>query len=414
MNQLSERNQFYWTIALLCCLGGMLFFFYFDRQIVSILKTTLMDEMDISNAKYSGLVTAFMVPYTLCYFVSGLIVDKYGCRYVLTGVALLMALASVITGLSTSFTQLLVGRVLLGMAESGAVPALTLSIFTWFKSEQRAFAFQIANMIQWFGLISAPPFIAWLTLSQGWRIAFFLPATIGALAGIIWFFISKKAPKVEDTKENEEKEEKVPVLARYKLVLSSAPVWILIISRLLTDPFWFFYQYWQVGFMQEKIGITLAEAGSIMWFPPLFSVLAVLGICRISDKLVSNGVPSKFARLKILWICTFLAPFTFLLPMISDKWVALGIMTCINFMCAAWLTMTTIIMGELVPNKAIATAIGLMSAIGGVSSIMFNGVVGSIIDKFGYSVPIYIGGLLHPLGAIILAIYFLKKRNDNR
>lgn len=410
MERRTDNGQFFWTAALICCLGGVLFFFYFDRQIVSILKTTLMTEMNITNTKYSGMVTAFMLPYTLCYFFSGYIVDKFGSRYVLSCVAIIMAIASIITGCAHSYNQLLVGRVLLGIAESGAVPALTLSIFTWFRAEQRAFAFQITTMIQWLGLIAAPPFIAWITLAHGWRVAFFFPAVVGACAAVIWFFLSKKAPVAEDVGVRPEEANKLAALDRYKMVLSSAPVWMLIISRLLTDPFWFFYQYWQVGFMQEKIGLSLSQVGEMMWFPPLFSVVAVLGICRMSDKLVSKGVPSKFARLRILWICTFLSPLTLMLPLVSDRWVALAIMTAVNFMCAAWLTLSTIIMGELVSGSVIATAIGLMSAIGGVSSILFNGVVGSIIDKFGYSIPIYFGGLLHPLGALLLAFFFLRKK----
>ena len=85
-------------------------------------------------------------------------------------------------------------------------------------------------------------------------------------------------------------------------------------------------------------------------------------------------------------------------------------MTVINFMCTAWLSMATIMMGGLAPRIAIATAIGVMSALGGVSSIIFNGFVGTIIDHFGYSLPVYIGATLHPIGAIVLAVYFLRNK----
>ncbi len=67
----------------------------------------------------------------------------------------LMSLATLITGLSHSMIGLITGRVLLGLAESGIVPALTLAVFTWFRAEQRAFAFQLTNIIQSLGLIIA-------------------------------------------------------------------------------------------------------------------------------------------------------------------------------------------------------------------------------------------------------------------
>lgn len=396
--------------ALLLILGCILFFFSLDRQIVSILKTTLMHELNLDNSDYSLLISAFMIPYTFMYFFVGGIVDRFGSRYVLAVLMVLMSIATLITGLSHSLTGLMAGRVLLGLAESGIVPALTLAVFTWFRAEQRAFAFQLTNIIQSLGLILAPPFVAWITLSAGWRWAFFIPAMAGVVVGLLWFFSSRRTPPAQDT-EPTEPASAVPLLQRYRMVLTSKPIWALLIARLLTDPFWFFYQYWQVGFMQEKIGLTLAEVGKLMWFPPLVAVFGVLAVCWASDRLVARGMTPTRARLTIIWSVTCLAPLVFLLPSVSNAYAAVGIMTVINFMCTAWLSMATIMMGGLAPRVAIATAIGVMSALGGVTSIIFNGFVGSIIDHFGYSMPIYAGATLHPIGALVLAAFFLRRKS---
>ena len=394
-----------WVLLLL--LGCVLFFFSLDRQIVSILKTTLMEELGLNNSDYSILISAFMIPYTLMYFFVGGLVDRFGSRYVLTVLMVLMSLATLITGLSSSMSGLIAGRVLLGLAESGIVPALTLAVFTWFRAEQRAFAFQLTNIIQSLGLILAPPFVAWVTLSTGWRWAFFIPAAAGVVVGILWFFASRRTPPAaEDVSETSAIA--IPLVERYRMVLTSKPIWALLIARLLTDPFWFFYQYWQVGFMQEKIGLTLAQVGKLMWLPPLVAVFGVLAVCRASDRLVARGMDQTRARLAIIWSVTCLAPLVFLLPSLSSAWAAVAIMTVINFMCTAWLSMATIMMGGLAPRIAIATAIGVMSALGGVTSIIFNGFVGTIIDNFGYAMPIYVGATLHPIGALVLAAFFLR------
>lgn len=408
-----EGNKFsLFIFLLLLLLGCILFFFSFDRQIVSILKTTLMHEMGVSNKDYSLLITAFMAPYIGMYFFSGVLVDKFGSRLVLTFLMIMMAIATLITGFSHSLTGMLIGRFMLGLAESGVVPALTLAIFTWFKAEQRAFAFQLTNIVQSLGLIVAPPFIAWITLSHSWRWAFFIPAVVGSLVGLLWFIASRRQPTV--TAPQPESKDDVSMLQRYKFVLASAPVWTLIVARLLTDPFWFFYQYWQIGFMQEKLGLSLARVGELMWFPPLVAVFGVLLVCRISDRLVARGVEPTRARLNLIWAVTCLAPLIFFLPAVQNVWLAVGIMTVINFMCTAWLSMVTIMMGGLVPRAAIATAIGIMSALGGISAIIFNGFVGAIIDLYGYAVPIYVGAVLHPAGAIVLAGYFLRYKKINQ
>lgn len=134
-------------------------------------------------------------------------------------------------------------------------------------------------------------------------------------------------------------------------------------------------------------------------------------MCWASDRLVSRGMEPTRARLTIIWSVTCLAPLVFLLPSVSNVYAAIGIMTIINFMCTAWLSMATIIMGGLASRVAIATAIGVMGALGGVTSIIFNGFVGSIIDNFGYSMPIYVGATLHPLGALVLAVFFLRRKS---
>ena len=414
MSQLATSNvhrdsgsMLLWVLLLI--LGGVLFFFSLDRQIVSILKTTLMHELSLSNTDYSILISAFMIPYTLMYFIVGGIVDRFGSRYVLSALMIVMSIATLITGMSTSLNGLIAGRVLLGLAESGIVPALTLAVFTWFKAEKRAFAFQLTNIIQSLGLILAPPFVAWVTLSTGWRWAFFIPAIAGVVVGLMWFYSSRRTPAAVEEVPHENSAN-VPLLQRYKMVLTSKPIWALLIARLLTDPFWFFYQYWQVGFMQEKIGLTLAQVGKMMWFPPLVAVFGVLAACWMSDRLVARGMSSTRARLTIIWSVTCLSPLVFLLPSMTNPYAAVAIMTIINFMCTAWLSMATIMMGGLAPRIAIATAIGVMSALGGVTSIIFNGFVGTIIDHFGYSLPVYIGATLHPIGAIVLAVYFLRNK----
>lgn len=414
MSQLATSNvhrdsgsMLIWVLLLI--LGGVLFFFSLDRQIVSILKTTLMHELSLSNTDYSILISAFMIPYTLMYFIVGGIVDRFGSRYVLSALMVVMSIATLITGMSTSLNGLIAGRVLLGLAESGIVPALTLAVFTWFKAEKRAFAFQLTNIIQSLGLILAPPFVAWVTLSTGWRWAFFIPAIAGVVVGLMWFYSSRHTPAAVEEVPHENSAN-VPLLQRYKMVLTSKPIWALLIARLLTDPFWFFYQYWQVGFMQEKIGLTLAQVGKMMWFPPLVAVFGVLAACWMSDRLVARGMSSTRARLTIIWSVTCLSPLVFLLPSMTNPYAAVAIMTVINFMCTAWLSMATIMMGGLAPRIAIATAIGVMSALGGVTSIIFNGFVGTIIDHFGYSLPVYIGATLHPIGAIVLAVYFLRNK----
>ncbi|MGK2889340.1 MAG: MFS transporter [Candidatus Malihini olakiniferum] len=71
---------------------------------MSILKTTLMHELSLTNSDYSMLISAFMIAYTFMYFFVGRIVDRFGSRYVLVSLMVMMSLATLLTGLSHSLS----------------------------------------------------------------------------------------------------------------------------------------------------------------------------------------------------------------------------------------------------------------------------------------------------------------------
>jgi ACS family hexuronate transporter-like MFS transporter len=195
-----------------------------------------------------------------------------------------------------------------------------------------------------------------------------------------------------------------------RLLLALPAVRTLIFARVISDPFWFFFQYWQTPFLQERVGLTLARVGQLTWIPPLAYVGVALGFSAISDRLVARGWLASRARLVLLLGATVLAPAAFVLPLVRSEFLAVGLVTLVWVMCATWLNMSSILMGALVPRHSLASAIGLMSALGGITSIGFNAVVGTIIDRFGYDGPFWFGACLHPLAAGLLVWHFLRKR----
>src|SRR5687767_4118635 len=121
---------------LLVVLGSVFALFAGDRAVLGILKTTLGTELSLTNSGYSLLVTCFMVPYTAMYFFVGGWIDRIGVKVALAMCVAGMSLATVIGGTAHGLTQLAVSRFLLGIAEAGVVPAITVAIFTWFASER--------------------------------------------------------------------------------------------------------------------------------------------------------------------------------------------------------------------------------------------------------------------------------------
>jgi ACS family hexuronate transporter-like MFS transporter len=385
-----------------------------DRAILGVLKTTICRELSLSNRDYSLLVTAFMVPYTVMYLFVGGWVDRFGVRVMLVCCGLGMAFASLLAGTTQGLAQLASARFVLGAAEAGVVPAITLAVFTWFPSERRAFAYSLANTVQQSAYILCPPVVATLTLWLGWRSSFLISSVCGAAIALLWWQVNRAAgePPQTEIAAAGPKPAELGLWGRIRQLLSLPSVRVLIIARILSDPFWFFFQYWQTAFLQEKVGMSLVRVGQLTWIPPLVYMGVALGFSALSDRLIARGWPAPRARLMLLLGATALAPAAFILPFVHSEWLAILLVTLVWTMCSTWLNMSSVFMGALVPRHALASSIGIMSALGGVTSITFNAFVGSIIDHFGYSTPFFIGACLHPLAAVLLTLHFARNTGE--
>lgn len=399
----------WWILALL----GLIFaLFAGDRAILGILKATLSAELGLSNAGYSLLVTAFMVPYTAMYFFVGGWIDRYGAGRLLLLCTVGMSVATVLAGTAHGLGQLFAARLILGVAEAGVVPAITLAIFTWFPSERRAVAYSLANTVQQTAYILCPPFVAAVTLGFGWRWAFLVPGLTGFAIAAAWW----QTQRIAGSPPPPEPGAEAPagpgfgLLERLRQLWALPAVRFLILARIVSDPFWFFFQYWQTAFLQERIGMSLARVGQLTWIPPLAYMGVALALSAFSDRLVARGWPAPRARLMLILAATALAPAAFALPLVRGEFAALALVTAVWVMCATWLNMSSVFMGALVPRHSLASALAIMSALGGVTSIGFNAVVGTLIDRFGYDLPFYAGACLHPLAAGLLAWHFLRRR----
>lgn len=407
LNDHPKTPRIAWWILLV--LGLIFALFAGDRAVLGILKTTLGTELGLTNSAYSLLVTAFMLPYTAMYFFVGRWIDRFGTKVMLAACVTLMSLATVIAGTANGVPQLAVARFVLGVAEAGIVPAITVAIFTWFASERRAVAYSLANTVQQTAYILCPPFVAAITLGLGWRWSFLIPGLSGFAIAALWWHANSVAgqpPPPESTAVSG------PVVgSNFRALLALPAVRMLILARVISDPFWFFFQYWQTAFLQERVGLSLARVGQLTWIPPLVYVIIALILSAFSDRLITRGWSAPKARLVLILAATSLAPAAFLLPLVRSEFGAILLVTLTWTMCATWLNMSSVFMGALVPRSSLASAIGLMSALGGVTSIAFNGVIGSIIDRFGYDAPFWFGACLHPFAAGVLAWHFLRRKS---
>jgi ACS family hexuronate transporter-like MFS transporter len=393
--------------ALLFMLVGASVLFFIDRQSLAILKSTISGEFGMSNENYGTLIMAYLMPYTLGYLFSGQLIDRWGTRRCAALFLIGMSSATVGCGLAHNFHQLVVAQIVLGLSESGVVPSIMVMTTKWYPAERRGFVLTMFQALQSIGPIMTPPLVAALTLAHGWRTSFLVPGTLSFALAAVWYLTDRKpAPNASVGRTRIG----APGLGSLKLVLKTPSLRGVLLVRIITDPAWFFLLYWQAAFLQDRAGWTLAELGRWTWLPP--AVAAVVNILAglWSDKQLrtSGHAPTArrvaLQRLAILAPCFSLAPFA-----VGNKFVVLGLLVLCYVMANVWLTMVNVLVTEVAPPGTVATAFGALSALGGMSSIAFNYVAGSLVDHLGYSTMFVACACLYPLGVVILRHYYGRR-----
>ena len=174
------RDQTKWLVLSFAFLATVIN--YLDRQTLSVMAPVLLEQFHISAERYSYIVSAFMLAYTVANGVSGRLLDRLGTK---TGYALTIAwwsAAETLCALSTGALSLGIFRFLLGMGEAGNYPAGVKLVAEWFPAEERSLASGVFNSGSSVGAILAPPLLALILLTAGWRTAFL---SVGFL-GFIW------------------------------------------------------------------------------------------------------------------------------------------------------------------------------------------------------------------------------------
>jgi MFS family permease len=183
MNPLASIGNYRWVIC------ALLFFAttvnYVDRQILSLIKEILDQELGWSNADFGRVNGAFQGAYGIGLLCFGWFIDRYGTKIGYATSIAAWSVAAVGHALVGSVSGFFTARVALGFGEGGNFPSAIKATALWFPKRERAFATSIFNSGTNVGAIIAPALVPWIAFTFGWRAAFI----VAGLAGFLWLFL---------------------------------------------------------------------------------------------------------------------------------------------------------------------------------------------------------------------------------
>jgi ACS family hexuronate transporter-like MFS transporter len=387
--------QLRWLIAGMLFLAAILN--YIDRQCLSILAPTIQRELNLTDNDYANVANFFMVAYTVALLLSGRLVDKLGPRISMAVFITWWSISNMLTAAARSFLSLGIFRALLGLGEAGNWPGSTKAVSEWFPAKERGIAIGFYTLGATLGATIAPILITHLEGRWHWQAAFFVTGAIGLLWVIPWLWLYRSPqhhPHITDhelaliapaaraatvdaagPKESE--------WGRWAAVFSLRAVWLLMFARLLTDPVWFFYQFWYPKYLFSARGVAQEHLG-ITWVVYLAADVGSLLGGFLSAWLIKRGRGAAPARMWAMLLCACVTPLSPLIAYAPATWQALGLAMLVVFAHLAWLANISALVIDVIPARFVATAFGVVAAGSAVGAIVMNKLVAFFATNYGY------------------------------
>lgn len=405
----TPTGRFRWFLAAL--LVAITAINYLDRQTLPVVIGEIQRDIPVSNLAFARLQAMFLLAYAIMYAGGGRFVDLVGTRLGYTVIASFWSLACAAHALASSVIGLGTARFFLGLGEGGGFPASAKAVAEWFPPRERSMAVGLFNTGSAVGAVVAPPIVAAIALAFGWRAVFIVTGVVGLLWGSVWFALYAPpaanrfvgAPErqyLADANRPPETTATVPWLD----LLRIRAVWTLIVAKFLTDGAWFFFIFWLPKYLGDARGFDMAAIGNYAWIPYAFAGVGSLTSGWLSSLLIRRRFSLDASRKIALGLGAALMPLS-LLVVQSPLEQALLFVSLAFLGHQFWSVIVQTLPADLFPARAVGSVAGLIGSAGSFGAMLFNLLVGAIIDATGsYALPFVMAGLLHPASFVMILV----------
>lgn len=435
----TKRRWF--MLFLLCLVIGIN---YLDRGNLAVAAPVMQKELGLSPATMGILFSAFAWSYAFCLPFAGALLDKIGPRILMTIALVGWSAATFAMGLVSQLWNLIAVRLGLGFFESPIMPSNIKCVAVWFPDRERALAVGAYTATEYVALGVLTPVLAWILVTFGWEMIFFVTGVIGFVIGGIWYKWYRSPGDSAEVNDAEWQYMKAggallggetgkrpgivrpdtndSVNAHSNPVASSTKIsgkgegnetmrltqWQatkkLITNRRLIGMFLgqfsimttlFFFLTWFPSYLVTEKGLTILKGGFYAMFPFLVAIAGSLIGGKWSDSMLDSGKSKTLAR-KLPIILGFLLSTV----IVAANYVE-SIPAIIAFMAVAFFgqamasTVTGALLSDLAPAGYLGVSGGLLNFFANLGSATCPLVIGFIVDgtgSFAYALA-YVGAV---------------------
>jgi ACS family hexuronate transporter-like MFS transporter len=350
----------------------------------------------------------------------GWVMDKFGTKKGFSFAIIFWSIAAMAHALAKSATGFGIARFGLGLGESGNFPACIKTIAEWFPKKERSFATGIFNAGTNIGAVLAPPVVAWLTYSMGWRWAFIATGAIGFIWLIIWWFTYDTPAKSQKlTKAELDYIQSDPIEPMIKIpwikLFPHRQTWAFAMGKFLTDPIWWIYLFWLPDFLNKNYGLDLKGVALPIIIIYLVSDVGSVAGGWFSSYLMKNkGWDANRARKTTMFICALAATPMLFASQVSNLWAIVAMISLATSAHQGWSANLYTFTSDMFPQQAVGSVVGIGGMLGAVGGMFIAKIVGFILEFTGsYMIIFTIAGTGYLFALLVIHLLVPKMEKAN-
>ena len=397
------------------------FICYIDRVNISVAIIPMAQEFGWDQTTRGIVLSSFFYGYLATQVLGGWFADRYGGKIVLSCGVLLWSLFTFVTppAAAVSLTVLFLARVGMGLGEGVGFPAIYNLFAHWVPSQERARSAALNVSGISLGTAAALLLTPSIVVAWDWPAVFYLFGILGFVWFGFWYSRVTDTPETHATIRSEEVayiHEQAPPLPKnetipWKLLLSKAPVWAIIINHFCSN--WGFYVIltWLPTYFNHALGVDIHKVGfyTILPWIVMFVMANVAG--WIADTLLQRGFSITFVR-KLMQSIGLLSPAVFLVLIggVTSPTQAVVYMCCILGFGSFALSGFAVNHLDIGPRYA-GILLGLSNTAGTIPGIVGVTLTGFILDSTGsWSLVFLIASGIYVFGALVWLLFATGER----
>ena len=268
---------------------------FMDRTNIGFAFDGISKDLHLDSTAQGLAGGIFFIGYMVLQIPGGHLAERWSAKKFVGIMVLIWGVFAVASGLVQNYTQLLIVRFLLGVAEGGIWPAILVLISHWFPARERARAYGFWMMNIALASIITAPLSGWILTWGDWRDLFFIEGAFPFLiAAPLWWWLVADRPAeaawagaderayIETSLEREKAD--APPFAGFREVFRSSVVWRLVLVYFFIQVGFYGLNLWLPHLVKDTIGGSYLVVGAITAIPYVFAIAGLWLNARSADR----------------------------------------------------------------------------------------------------------------------------------